>query len=350
MLDASLEIRDFDPQTASYVEFEALNAFWNQMRAEASPEDPPTTVEQTVSMRRSQPPFVQVREWAVWRNSQMVGQAYFAFLRVEENQHLGEFSISVLPEMRRQGIARTLLGQVAAATQEEGRRLLITYTSSRVPAGSAFTERLGAQMAYAAHSSQLDLDDLNRALVSEWQAEALAPRDEYELGLWEGPYPEQSLEAIAKLQAVMNTAPRGELEVEDSRMTPERLRQQESSLAQQGVERWTVHVRHLASGQLAGYTEVLWNPKQPEVLSQGDTGVFPEHRNRGLGRWLKAAMVAKVLRERPQVKRIRTANAVSNAPMLRINEEMGFRPYQSNFHWQVGIDQVIAYLAQGLEA
>ncbi len=55
-------------------------------------------------------------------------------------------------------------------------------------------------------------------------------------------------------------------------------------------------------------------------------------------------MAEKVLRDRPQVKRIRTGNAHSNAPMLRINEQMGFKPYKSVFMWQVEVSKVMEYL------
>jgi mycothiol synthase len=66
----------------------------------------------------------------------------------------------------------------------------------------------------------------------------------------------------------------------------------------------------------------------------------------GLGRWLKAAMIDKALRERPQVKRIRTGTADSNAPMLRINYELGFKPYLSVCTWQVETAKVLAYLGR----
>jgi len=72
--------------------------------------------------------------------------------------------------------------------------------------------------------------------------------------------------------------------------------------------------------------------------------VLPEFQNRGLGRWMKTAMLQKVLRERPQVTKIRTGNADSNAPMLKINHELGFKPYISTYAWQVELAQVQAYL------
>ena len=77
------------------------------------------------------------------------------------------------------------------------------------------------------------------------------------------------------------------------------------------------------------------------------TGVFTQYRNKGLGRWLKAAMLDKVLKERPEVKYVRTGNADSNAAMLKINIELGFLPYMADTLWQVEIDNVLEYLGSG---
>ena len=57
-------------------------------------------------------------------------------------------------------------------------------------------------------------------------------------------------------------------------------------------------------------------------------------------------MMKKILEERPEVKFVRTGNANSNAAMLKINKEMGFKSYISNTVWQVETAQVEKYLAQ----
>lgn len=346
MLSNELEIRDFDPQTASEADFSLLNAFINRMRVETWPEDPTSTAEETRLERRYRPAHIFSREWVIARvdGGEVVANASLSYARAAENQHVAEFRIEVLPEMRRRGLAKELLRQVADVTGAEGRRLLTANTQSPVPAGDAFMNRLGGHRALAAYSNVLHLDQLNRPLLREWQERGVSLQHEFELGLWAGPYPESDLEAIAKLHTVMNTAPRGDMDREDSVPTVDQLREWETAGQQRKHERWTMYVRDRKTSALAGYTELFWNPFQPQTLWQGDTGVFPEYRNRGLGSWLKAAMIEKMLGEHPEVKRIRTWNAQENAPMLMINEQMGFRPHHAVFTWEVSVDRVRAYL------
>lgn len=97
----------------------------------------------------------------------------------------------------------------------------------------------------------------------------------------------------------MNSAPRDELQMEDFTFTPTMLQEADQNLLATHTERWSLHARENATGKLAGFTAVFWHPDRPHILIQGDTGVFPEYRGVGLGRWLKAAMLEKVLRERP---------------------------------------------------
>ena len=341
----AFDIRPFS-KDASETEFAALNRHTNRLRRERLPDDPPIPLEETVQNLRSLPPFVDFRIWAAWTpdQSEITGLGSVVLLRLEENRRLAQFDISVDAEYRRQGLAHRLLGLIAAAAQADGRSLLMTNTVDRVPAGEAFLLRLGAKKGLEAHTNQLRMADLDRALVEQWLERNRANQGDFELGFWDGPYPEEHLAAVAELYDLTNQQPHGELEVEDMRLTPEQIRQIEQNIFARGNQRWTAYLLERASGRFAGYTETVWNPNRPELLRQDMTGVFPHYRGKGLGRWLKAAMLERVLKERPQVKYVRTGNADSNAAMLKINTELGFQPYTADALWQVETEKVLEYL------
>jgi len=343
----NLEIKPFDLRNASEHEYAGANVFANRLRAEQLPDDPPIPLDEMVLGWRNLPPFQHIPTWSVWRTdgSQIVARGNVSWLDVPENRHLVQFKLMVLPEYRQRGLARQFLALIVQATRRENRHTMFTDTNERIPAGAAFMERLGARAGLAAHSNQLKIAELSSDLIRQWQDRALERAASFESGFWDGAYPEKDLDAIVELMQVMNTAPRGSLEIEDQRFTPEQVRQIEQSIFARGNQRWTMYAREKATGKFVGYTDVVWHPNRSETLEQLDTGVFPQYRNYGLGRWLKAAMLNKVLHEHPETKFVRTGNVDSNAAMLKINQELGFMPYMSVTVWQIEIDQVEKYLS-----
>jgi hypothetical protein len=191
----------------------------------------------------------------------------------------------------------------------------------------------------------LKLSEFDKALVPRWLERSNQSISDFELYLLEGPYPDNIIDEIAELyQEVANDEPREDLEMEDMNFTPQILREIEQNIFAKGDKRWIMYVRDAANGHVAGLTEVFWNPNRPMILNQGFTGIYTSYRNKGLGRWLKAEMMKKILNERPEVEFLRTRNANSNAAMLKINQEMGFKPYISNTVWQVETAKVAQYL------
>lgn len=343
----SIKIRRFDVRNATDRDYALLNKCRNRIRAEELPDDPPIPLEELINRFKNFPEYIDLQIWVAGDASEAAIVAYAdLWLFLEDNLHLAEFNIAVLPEARRQGVARQLLSLLVDTARRENRRLMLAETSDRVPAGEAFMRSLGAERGLEAHTNQLVLARVDRALLRRWQEQARERSAGFELGLWEGKYPEADIDAILALLDLMNQAPFGDLDIEGFQFTAERLRQEERSLFSRRFERWTLYVRESGTGNFAGYTEVFWNPNRPAIIQQGMTGVFPEYRNRGLGRWLKAAMLEKILRDRPQARVVRTGNADINAPMLKINMELGFQPYISHCTWQVETAQVAAYLTQ----
>ncbi len=347
ILDKTYTLTRFDPQTATEADFAARHTFLNLIRAEAHPDDPPRTLQATVNNAKGWQVFedVDIQVWEAVREGEVVAELFATVAHREDNRHLMDVNLNVLPVYRRRGLGTALLEKAVQLAEANDRSLLISFTHANAPAGVPFAEDVGAKAGLTAHTNRLVLADLSPDLLRDWQESARESARDFTVGLWMGPYPEDELAAIADLHTVMNTAPMGDLEIEDFTVTPEHLRQREAYQAAQGVERWTLYARH-ASGKLAGYTALFIDPETPETLYQGDTGVLPEYRGHGLGKWLKAAMLTKVLSERPDVKFVRTGNADENVPMLKINRALGFKPYLSETVWQAGVDALKDYLAQ----
>lgn len=339
-----MRIEQIDIRQVTDAQIAALNALTNETRLERFPDDPPVSLEEDTRRWRNIPPVINVGEWLVWDDGVLIAEAHTEFLRTEENKHLLEFMIFVTKNRRRQGIATKLLAEVAQYAANESRPVLFSFTFGSVPAGAAFLQRVGAQVGLETHTNQLDVKDLNRDLLPLWQERAKERAAGYDLVLWEDGYPEDALEKLVQVWESMNRAPRGTLQMEDFHWTVDHIRDFARSDRKRGNEVWSIVVRERATGNLAGFTEVSWHPNRPEIVQQRGTGVLPQYQNLGLGRWMKAAMLEKTLRERPQVRRVRTGNADANAPMLKINRELGFRPYVSNSIWQVELPQVQAYL------
>ncbi len=334
----------FDWEHASPEEFVALNRFNNLARAEVYPDDPPMSLDEEIAIWRNRPSNWASQMWAAWRDADAVGTSRVYFRRAEDNRHLAEFSVNVLPALRRRGLATVLLERVVAFPRAEGRTLLLGWTTDRVPAGDAFMERIGGKRAMLERVSELRVSDLNRELMRVWLARAPERAAGFALEFHEGTFADADLESIVELLHVMNDAPREGLDIEDERLTVDDVRSWQRWRAERRVVSWTLFARELATGKLAGFTETFWHAQRPDILQQGGTGVWPQYRNKGLGRWLKAAMIEKVLRDLPQVTRIRTDNASSNAPMLKINYDLGFKPVLTNTAWQVETERVSAYL------
>ena len=148
------------------------------------------------------------------------------------------------------------------------------------------------------------------------------------------------LAGYAAARGVMNTAPKGDLEVEPFVHTVESVRAELEELDAAELFRWSLVAMHEPSGECVGFTDVILTDASPEHAWQGGTAVRPDHRNHGLGRWLKGAMAERLLAERSQLRFVDTENAFVNEPMLNINIAMGFELVKTINEWQAPVAAV----------
>ncbi|GGS42473.1 GNAT family N-acetyltransferase [Deinococcus knuensis] len=328
-------------QTALTEDFaHALVAHLNRLRAESHPHDPPVDPANVWGQMQHLPPHLELDFWTVEEDGQIMAHVRTQLFNTGDNQHLAELELLVAPGARRRGLGGDLLRLAAQSMQSRGRTLLIAQTNNRVPAGEVFARRSGFQSGLSNHVNSLRLADIPDGLLEAWTTR---PDDGYTLEVWVDGVPDADLNAYAELLNVMNSAPRDDLNVEDHRTTPQEVRSMER-LARAGGRQVLTAVVRAPDGTLAGLTDLSWRPAQPGIVSQGNTGVRSEHRGHGLGGWLKAANIREVQRLNPAATEIRTQNADSNGPMLKINAALGFRPFMASTVWQGAVNAVLESL------
>ena len=245
-----------------------------------------------------------------------------------------ESYVYVRPPWRNRRVGWQLAETVLDAAERESRQSLIWDTFDSVPAGEAFSRRVGGTVARVNRRSELVLDDVDWEMVQSW----LGPRGAYTVECWEGPFPARLIDDAVVFQNIMKTAPREGLDIGDVVLDAENIAALDEVLVAAGRQRWTVFVRD-NDGRCVGGTELTFEPWEPDVMWQQNTAIAPEHRGNGLAKWVKATMLERA-RTHPTVRRIRTANAFSNEPMLAINNALGFTEVEVRTEWQATIAQL----------
>ena len=323
----------------------AYNAFDNEMLNEEEPTFPRRPVVDTAAMLAQAPSHERRPRWFAMDGTDIIGAVT---LHLDEqdatNLHLGWLDLGVLPSYRRSGVASTLIRQAARHARDSGRTTLMPDTSSLIPAGAAFMQYLGAEPGLVEGVNELQMVDLDLELMERWAAAGRKQSGRFELLRIDDSWPTEMIDEVVALHHVMNDAPVGDLDFNDQTFTADHIIEWQEELAARNIARFQLAVRDLPSGRLAGYTDLGINPSFPDLGQQGDTGVFEEFRGHGLGKWLKAEMVLRLAAEHPEVTRIRTENAQSNAAMLGINHAMGFRLHHEQTIWQINVEELLATL------
>jgi RimJ/RimL family protein N-acetyltransferase len=341
-----VEVVEVDVDHLTDADRRALVAFEQTMWAEHAPDEPSMAEEPALWLATQQRPNAERVTWAVRAGAgdEMAGVATLS-LPLADNQHLGNVELRVAPPYRRQHIGQTLLGAVATRAKAGHRRVVAGFSWDLVAAGAPFAHSVGGNDKQVIRRSDLDLRAVDRDLVGRWLDVPTDVRDRYECWTVVGAYPTDQYAAIAEAEAVMNTMPHDDLDVEDAVVDAGWVAQREKQQAESPGERWTIFARERATQRLVGYTQVFFYEDWPGHVDQGNTGVHPSHRGHGLGRWLKAAMLDRIFREKPESFRVRTHNAFSNAPMLAINNELGFVVTAKQTVWEADVEEVLRRVA-----
>ena len=258
---------------------------------------------------RSEPAEARHRFWAAEEGDRVVGWAS-AWVDYESAERPGELRVSVLEEHRGRGVGGALYDRCAEHLAAAGVARVGTR-SQEGPAAEAFLRTRGFRLSSTTRVSGLDPADV---------APGVAP---------EG----VELRPLVALDPRLVFA----LDAEASRDIPNEDND-DFRFEQWHADYWTnpdvdleSSVAAVVDGIPVSYS--LLHASGDRGMS-GMTGTLRSHRGRGLAQLVKRATLANAAAR--GIRLAVTHNDETNAPMLRVNEKLGYRPLGALLGWQRG--------------
>lgn len=270
----------------------------------------------------------------------LLGVALMEFPMLE-NPHSSEITLAVHPEHRRRGVGTALVEKMGERAQADNRRTLNTIVDVPLErAGDdgarAFALATGFESTLTGNLRhlQVPLDREQLDHLHQVVAGARAATD-YRIHTFVEPWPEAYLDDVCTLLGVMSTdEPAGDGERQAEQWDEDRIRENEELLEARGSRRLAAVAEHIPSGHLVALTELLVAEDTPDQAWQMLTVVHPDHRGHRLGLAIKLANVELLELVAPGVRIVQTGNAAVNAPMIGVNEMMGFEVASDGAFWQ----------------
>jgi hypothetical protein len=332
--------------TPARVDFNAAGAdFWKRYHAyrrqrqmESRPDDPlrPDDVEELKLKRES--PFDLQYQYEVAADGVLLSWFSGSTARpgtpaYESNKHLFWTDIYVHPDNRRRRIGASWVPLMLELMDRHG--CTLAGIGAEEDSGHAFLRWLGADPKLAGAENRLKLADVDWRMTQRWIDEGRRRSPQTKLEFYEGRMPEEMLEEYApQLTSLLKSIPFDELDIGEVLVTPDHIRDWHARMDLGHELQYTALTRE-PGGVISAVTDTYWAPYRPTILEQRFTGVRLDARGRGLGKWIKAEMLLRLRKIHPEIEWVATDNAGSNAPMLAINKQLGFRQYRAETEYQI---------------
>jgi mycothiol synthase len=344
---------EIDPNTASREWWRRFHAYRRIRHFEVRPEDPFTPDDLTEAWMMKEDLFKFRRYFCIDDGDRLVS-TLIAFANkpgtpdYDGNKHLLQVDGDVLKECRRHGLGTGWVSMILRLMSEYGCTVLTVSTEE--DDGQAFLKWLGADARLRERESRLDFTLLDWQMVGHWVREGERRNPDTRLILYEDRVPPEVLPEFSRaLTAMVNTSPLEDLDHGGEVFTPETEQERASKLALMKGARHTYITRE-PDGAISGITDVVYMPYERHRIRQGFTGVGTAYRGRGLGKWMKAAMLQYLLGKYPDTRWVITGNAKSNDPMLGINHKLGYRLHREIVTYQISKEKLEAVAALNPES
>lgn len=237
---------------------------------------------------------------------------------------LQEPDLVVRPSHRRMGVGRRLVEAAFAQMHAPGSTIV---ASSGSEGAASFARSLGATMFQRTVHSALTAAEADLERVSALASCAPAG---YDLVAWDGLVPTAVATELIDLVQWLRSAPNG-----NDIPIPSSLEEQRAwaeSFERSGLQWWTAAARHVETETLAAMTDLQVRPDG--TASVLHTVTRPEHRRRGLARWLKASLLTRFFDD-PAARAVVTQNAETNTAAIAANRALGLRHTATVSSWRL---------------
>ncbi|WP_354643984.1 GNAT family N-acetyltransferase [Kitasatospora camelliae] len=261
------------------------------------------------------------------------GSAYLRVFTAAGQDHLAELEIGVHPAERRRGVGSRLLEAAVDAARQHRRRSVIAQAVADSPA-ERFLAARGFRKVLTLTYARLDLATADHAALA---AVADRPHPGYRLTSWQGTVPEELIATFTASRRAMDDMPMDDTDYGTVVWDEERVRSAAAAIAARGEVLRTVAVVAESTGAIVGFTELVVPADGTGDAQHYGTAVLPEHRGRGLARWLKAAAVRDAREHHPALAGLLTDTADSNHAMRGLNDSLGYAPTHRSTEYQLDL-------------
>ena len=262
-----------------------------------------------------------------------LGSAFLRLFTREGQEHLAELELTVHPAERRQGVGTALLEAAVTAARSAGRRSLVAQAEEGSP-GDRFLADRGFRRVLTLTYARLPLADADLAEITRL---AELPHPGYRLTSWEGTVPPELARSYADSRRAMDDMPMEDTDYGTVVWDVDRVLAAAEAIAKRGDLLHTVAALDAADGSVVGFSELVVPGDGRGHGQHYGTAVLPEHRGHGLGRWMKAESIRRARAHHPGLTGLLTDTANSNAPMLGINDELGYVPTHRAVEFQLDL-------------
>ena len=270
---------------------------------------------------------------AVHPSGHPLGSAFLRLFSREGQEHLAELDLTVHPAERRHGVGSMLLDAAVGAAHDDGRRSVVAEADGGSP-GEAFLAARGFRAVLALTYARLALREVDPESLSGIVAE---PHPGYELTSWAGTVPDELAESFTRSRRAMDDMPMDDTDYGTVTWDAERVRAVAAAVDRRGDLLHTVAAIEQHTGDVVAFTELVVSGDGTGDGQHYGTGVLPEHRGHGLGRWMKARSILEARERHPRLERLLVDTADSNVHMRAINDALGYHPTHRTVHLQLDL-------------